>query len=235
MIALEFMHAQPVELTPDDVWRCLGPAGGAVEGLAADVADAAAEATRLSEPIVCGRALAIQAAGRGRVRFDGGVEIEGRMMPHLFEGAEGGLFLLVTAGPGPEQRVAELFADGRHVEAFALDAAASAVAMAAYSSAIDEAAAALQAAGYQTGPCLVPGSDYWELEGQRAIFHALPAERLGIQLLDSMVMTPQKSQSGLIPCGRELRILDDPAAAPCRTAARGAAPPARTAAGVPTP
>jgi hypothetical protein len=61
----------------------------------------------------------------------------------------------------------------------------------------------------------VPGNEYWDLEGQRTLFRALPAHRIGVRLLDSLQMDPQKSQSALVPFGEELRILDDPASSPC--------------------
>ena len=59
-------------------------------------------------------------------------------------------------------------------------------------------------------PSVVPGNEYWDLEGQRAIFDALPADRIGVRLLESLQMDPQKSQSALVPFGEALRILDDP-------------------------
>ncbi len=213
---VRFICDAPAEMAPDDVWRCLGPAGGAKGGLAEEVEDAAREAMRLGSPRVCARSLGVVEAARRRVLFEDGVATEGRMLPHLFEGARGGVFLLATAGPALERRVAELFAEGSEVEAFVLDAAASAVAMGAYAFAIDRAAELLHVGGYLTGPCLVPGSDYWPLEGQRAVFEVLPAAELGVELSVSMLMVPQKSLSALIPYGEELRIPDDPRAAPCR-------------------
>ena len=83
------------------------------------------------------------------------------------------------------------------------------------SSTVEEIATGRKEAGLQVGPCLVPGNEYWDLEGQRTVFSALPAHRIGVRLLDSLQMDPQKSQSALVPFGAELRILDDPASSPC--------------------
>ena len=81
--------------------------------------------------------------------------------------------------------------------------------------AVSEIAEERKQTGHLVGPCLVPGNEYWDLEGQRTLFDALPAHKIGVRLLDSLQMDPQKSQSALVPFGTALRILDDPAASPC--------------------
>lgn len=205
-----------VELAADEVWRCLGPAGRAREPLADEVAHAVAEATRIGSPRAATRTLQMVQVGRGRVAFEDGIAIEGSLLPHLFEGADGAVFLLATAGPEIGQRVTELFAADRAVEAFVLDAAGSAVAMNAGTRMVAALADGLSGAGYRVGRCLVPGNEYWSLEGQRAIFQAVAADEIGVRLLGSLLMDPQKSQSSIIPFGRELRVLDDPSEAPCR-------------------
>ena len=55
------------------------------------------------------------------------------------------------------------------------------------------------------------------MEGQRSMFDVLRAGDIGVTLLDSMMMSPQKSQSQMIPFGRELHLVNDPDSAPCRT------------------
>lgn len=211
------LEDQKVELSPDDIWRCLGPAGGARAGLEAEVAEAALEAARLSAPRAAARSLGVVDKARAAVRFEGGVEITGRMLPHLFEGAQGGVFLLATAGPGIEGRVTELFGEGDAVRAIVLDAAGSAAAMSVFSELVERVNTALHGAGLRAGPCARPGTDAWPIEGQRALFSALPAVRTGVELLDSLLMRPQKSQSGVVPFGRELRVVHDPGASPCRS------------------
>ncbi len=204
-----------VELAPDDVWRCLGPAGGARAQLADDIEWAVSEAAELAEPASVTRELVVGAMGRGVVDFDGGFSVRGRMLPHLLEGAQGAVFLIATAGAEIGHRVSELFAADKPVEAIVLDAAGSAIAMNVQSHTVTGIAEERKQDGFLVGPCLVPGNEYWDLEGQRAIFDALPAHKIGVRLLDSLQMDPQKSQSALIPFGAALRILDDPASSPC--------------------
>lgn len=203
-------------IDPEAVWRCLGQAGAARDSLAPLVEASTAEATRLSSPRGAARVVAVERAARRQVAFDTDVVIEGRFLPHLFSGATGAVFLLATAGPGPEQRVAELFGSDDFVEAFVLDAAASAIAMDAFTVLAERVTGELQAQGYRIGPCIRPGTDAWDLQGQRPVFSLLPAAEVGVRLLDSLLMSPQKSQSGVIPFGRDLHVVDDPSIAPCR-------------------
>lgn len=216
MDTVEFVHDVRVELRPEDVWRNLGPAGARAPGLVEDVERAAEEAPRLASARVGVRSVRLVEKRGGDVAFEGGVETSGRYLDSLFQGAEGGLFLLATAGPGPEARVRELFAEGRDIEAFVMDAAASAIAREAYGQAIDEATEHVEGAGLARGPCLSPGGEGWPLEGQRAVFRVLPGAEVGVRLLDSLLMSPQKSQSAVIPFGAELSVLDDPTTARCQ-------------------
>ena len=49
------------------------------------------------------------------------------------------------------------------------------------------------------------------------MFDVLPAHEIGVSLLESLMMSPQKSQSQIIPFGRELKLVNDPSSAPCQT------------------
>ncbi|MBI4305922.1 MAG: hypothetical protein HY678_06340 [Chloroflexi bacterium] len=214
--AFSFEHLAP-PINPDDVWRCLGPAGGAKEKLVDAVAWATAQASELACPQAVAVSLPVVGSGRGRVQFGGGPQIAGRLVSHLFDGAIGGVFTIATAGPGIERRVASLFAEGEALQAFVLDAAGSAMAMAVFADVAAGIGKELEVHSNRVGPCLKPGTDAWALEGQRAIFDVVPAASIGVRLMDSLLMNPQKTQSGVIPFGPNLRIINDPGASPCRT------------------
>lgn len=205
----------PLDLTADDVWRCLGPDQRSRAALAGEVENAVAEAVRLAAPAAVSTPLGLKGARRGVARFENATVLEGRMLPHLLEGAEGAVFLIATAGPGIEQKVRELFASDDALGAFVLDAAGSATAMAVFSGVASSICQELAAEGQRIGPCLKPGTDAWTIEGQRPIFDNLPASEIGVRLLDSLLMHPQKTQSGIIPYGKSLRIVDDPDSSPC--------------------
>lgn len=211
-----FTDLAPV-ITANDVWRCLGPAGGARAKLADAVDWAVREACSLAIPQGLAVGATVARAGRARIEFQGGAQVDGRLIPHLLEGAEGAVFTLATAGPEIERRVAGLFGQGATVEAFVLDAAGSAVAMSVFGQVAAKIGIALEGRGLRVGPCVKPGTDAWQIEGQRTIFDIVPAISIGVRLLDSLLMSPQKTQSGLIPYGTDLRIVNDPEASPCRT------------------
>ncbi len=215
-VQLDVVKEIETDLSREGVLRALG-SPSPNSSLAKDLDWAIEEAERLAEPRALLRSLTMEEAGRGRVVFSGGTQITGKMLPHLFEGAEGGIFGLATAGPGIEEAVRGLFETGDSLEAFVLDAAGSAIAMDGLTQVISDVVDELDRTGSKAGYCLVPGSSYWELSGQRAVFDALPTERIGVRLLESMLMVPQKSQSVLIPFGRNIRVHGDPTASPCRT------------------
>ena len=215
-VQLDVVKEIEIDLSREGVLRALG-SPSTNSNMAADLDRAIEEAERLAEPRALLRSLPIDETGRGRVVFAGGARITGKMLPHLFDGADGGIFGLTTAGPGIEEAVRELFKAGDSLEAFVLDAAGSAIAMDALTQIITDVVDELDRTGSKAGYCLVPGSSYWELSGQRAVFDALPTERIGVRLLDSMLMLPQKSQSVLIPFGKNIRVHGDPTASPCRT------------------
>ena len=210
-------HAPVVALDPEEVWRCLGPAGTARESLNDDVLQAAAEAEAVSTPMALARARSVETARRGKVTFEGGAVIEGKRLPHIFDGADGAAFLIATAGPGVEARTGEDFARGDHVGGVVLDAAGTAIALNAVEQTLAMLTWELNEAGFKVGPSVAPGTEVWSMEGQRTMFDVLPAHEIGVSLLESLMMSPQKSQSQIIPFGRELKLVNDPSSAPCQT------------------
>lgn len=214
---LNRVHDLEVKLDPEEIWRCLGPAGGARDGLKDDVLHAAEFASSASTPRGISGILNVESAARGKVHFESGAIAVGKHLPHLFEGAEGAIFLIVTAGPGIEEEVTRLMAKGDHIEGIVLDAGGSAVSMNATEQIQAQLMWEVEQAGYKVGPPATPGTEIWELDGQSTMFDVLAGDDIGVQLLDSMLMFPQKSESKLIPFGRNLKLVNDPNEAPCRT------------------
>jgi hypothetical protein len=121
------VHDLAVELDPEEVWRCLGPAGNARNGLESDVLEATEFAASKSQPRGISRVLNVDSAGRGKINFESGYVAEGKLLPHLFQGAEGAIFLIATAGSGVETEVAAMMERGDHIEGIVLDAGATQV------------------------------------------------------------------------------------------------------------
>jgi hypothetical protein len=70
--------------------------------------------------------------------------------------------------------------------------------------------------GWVTGTCLRPGQSYWDIEGQESVFQVVPGERIGVSLLDSSFMRPQKSQSAVVPIGPDMKVHGNPNESYCR-------------------
>jgi hypothetical protein len=211
------VHDLAVELDPEEVWRCLGPAGNARNGLESDVLEATEFAASKSQPRGISKVLNVDSAGRGKINFESGYVAEGKLLPHLFEGAEGAIFLIATAGSGVETEVAAMMERGDHIEGIVLDAGGSAVAINAAEQMQAQLMWEVEQAGYKVGPPVTPGTELWDLEGQLTMFDVLLADEINVTLLDSRLMYPQKTQSKLIPFGRELKLVNNPEEAPCRT------------------
>jgi hypothetical protein len=211
------VHDLVVELDPEEVWRCLGPAGNARESLHSDVLDATEFAATASRPRGISRVLNIESAARGKVHFEGGFVAEGKRLPHIFEGAEGAIFLIATAGPGVETEVASMMTRGDHIEGVVLDAGGSAIAINAAEQMQAQLMWEVEQAGYKVGPTITPGTEPWDIEGQRTMFDVLIADEIEVTLLESRLMFPQKTQSKMIPFGRDLKLVNNPDEAPCLT------------------
>ncbi len=59
--------------------------------------------------------------------------------------------------------------------------------------------------GLRAGHAISPGDCGWPLKEQAVLFSLLPENCCGIHLNQSMMMTPQKSQSGIILLGKKIR------------------------------
>ncbi len=200
------IRSMPVRLAADDVMSCLGSRDREYPALDADVVWAIGLANELCVPRAVRRRLAVETAERDRVSFALGPTLTGRFMAHLLEGAHEAEFIVLTIGPALEDEVARLFVDGDAVEAFILDAAGSAVAMNMLTELLTEISEEAGARDWHVGACLSPGQSYWDVTGQAAIFQAVPAEEIGVELLESSFLRPQKSQTAVVPLGAELKV-----------------------------
>jgi len=202
------IRAFAITLRRDDVLHFLGyPAGRQpAPGIERLLAAAIDEARSLSAPRAAWRRLAIDAAPA----------IELDPVP-----AEGLVVGLVTAGRAIEDRAAERLAAGDATGALLLDAAGSA----AVEEAADRVSAAIvvelgggdpgsafrvddrESGGGHVSCRISPGYGRWRLSAQRALFDRLPHRELGIELGQSLLMTPRKSVSFAMWVGADARPL----------------------------
>jgi hypothetical protein len=205
-----------LDLAESDVWSCLGSPGRVAPGLADEVSRSIALAEELCVPRGLYTRLDVAEISRRSVSLEGGPTLEGAFISHLFEGAKEAAFLVVTVGDALEARVSELFAAGESVDAIVLDAVGSAAIMGAFSHALTWIWQETTDRGWVTGTCLRPGQSYWDITGQQSVFQVVPGEQIGVSLLDSSFMRPQKSQSAVVPIGPDMKVHGDPNESYCR-------------------
>jgi hypothetical protein len=218
------IQAIPLSVTEEDVFRCLGSPGRILPDLVDDVAQAIAAGRELLSPRALYRHLAVERVGSDGVSFAEGISLEGKFLAHLFEGAEEAVFLVVTIGAALEARVSRQFEEGSSIEAFILDAVGSASAMGLLTRVASGICQQAKDRGWKTGSCLSPGQSYWDVTGHQSIFQVLPTERIGLELLESAFMRPQKSQSAVVPLGPGLKVSGDPGDSSCRYCAATTCP-----------
>lgn len=122
----------------------------------------------------------------------------------FFEGAQEVLIAVQTIGSRLEAESARLFNAGEGLEGMVLDGCGSV--------ALDESLELsrkmvieqVTARGLQTGHSLYPGGHYISLEVQQVLFNLLNAEEIGVTLGNTMLMTPIKSHTLIIPVGEKL-------------------------------
>jgi len=110
-----------------------------------------------------------------------------------------------TLGPKLENKVKDLFEEGKAVEAYILDTAGSVAMTKAGNMLWDKIRQDAEAKGFKTGLRRTPGCRGINLETQKWIFEKLADRDLGIHLTSSCMMFPRKSLSFLARFGGKLK------------------------------
>lgn len=203
--SVEALHQFQLELDRAEVLRLqgyrqgMGSASAEVMGL---VDQAVEQALRLAQPRAV-YAVFDMAADDG-VALPGGQRLLQAGVPRQWRGLERLALAVCTIGPGLENRVSRLFADGDLALAAMLDSAASV----AVENVADQVNRAICSQARQwhleAGPRLSPGYGRWALEEQRTIFNVLPPASIGVELTEGLMMRPEKSISFGVGLGQRL-------------------------------
>ena len=122
----------------------------------------------------------------------------------VFEGVERIIAAIVTLGPRLEHAVRSSFDDNDPLLAIILDMAGIILIRNASTHFQRECATRAGAIGLELGPRVSPGCQAVPLEAQRALFSLLDAQSIGVTLTDSLLMTPVKSVSVILPLAASL-------------------------------
>ena len=110
-----------------------------------------------------------------------------------------------TLGPKLEDKVKNLFEEGKPAEAYILDTAGSIAITKAGNTLWDEIRQDAAVKGFKKGLRRTPGCQGIDLETQQWIFERLKNPDLGIELTQSWMMVPRKSLSFLARFGGKLK------------------------------
>lgn len=208
----------PLAIEPASVVRNIGGVGEPMAAqLGADIERWRDRARALLAPRAVLRRLPVTAVDATGVRLAGGYAFSGAKIGSLFRGAEHAVVGVCTIGEALEDEVARLFERAEYIDAMILDAIGT--------TAVEEIGMYARSLicrrygddeGLKVGPNLSPGYQYWDLRDQAVIFAIAPAADIGVSLNESYLMHPRKSESLVVPLGRQLKVtarVDEP---PCR-------------------
>jgi hypothetical protein len=195
---------------PAQILEALG-LGTAVGGAPTDVVRSTLESidsanVMIADGLVQPRLIAAE-YGIDRIAPDGIVVNGHTIIPcdgSLFEGAERVIAAIVTLGPRLERAVKSAFAGNDPLSAIILDMAGTMLIRNASTHFQRECAARAGAIGLELGPRVCPGCQAVPLEAQKALFSLLDAQSVGVTLTDSLLMTPVKSVSLILPLAASL-------------------------------
>jgi hypothetical protein len=163
----------------------------------------AREASRLIAPrVVVWRGPITRVEARGEVTMAGAHRFHSRKLGRFLARSSEALVVVLTVGPGIEDRVDEMMEAGQLRDAVLMDTAARAAVESLLSSVRGSLAATERSRGCQLGARFAPGHDDWPLAEQAELFQLFGETPLPVSLNSSAYMWPRKSLSavfGVIP------------------------------------
>ena len=143
----------------------------------------------------------------GVIRIEGTIEFESKNLSEVMKSAEKLVCFIGTLGPGIEEEVGVLMQDNNLSEAYILDAMGSV----AVEDLVDKFQLTIKNECERVGKTVTlrfsPGYCDWPLTEQKKLFSLFEPEEIPVQLLDSCLMKPVKSISGvfgIVPQGSAL-------------------------------
>lgn len=215
MQALLKAHPVPIDksrirLSSDDLLKILGEQQDNVDSFTSGLVEQyISECLRISSPegaFIHTKALAPESPDI--IRIPGMAFQTGNIIQKMLQHAENYAFLLVTAGPEPEQLARSLLNEGKFLEGYIVDLVASDL----VDKVADQVQEHLKCLAEKQGQRITnrysPGYCSWNVAEQQKLFSLFPDGCCGISLTESSLMDPIKSLSAIIGVGTKVSYND---------------------------
>lgn len=213
----EILHDISLVLDPEAVLRTLGGSPGHADSRTEEAIRAGRERAR---QLITTRAIfqpvAVDEIREGVITCEGRWQFRSAKLSGLLAGAERLFVVVSTIGTALEEEVSRLFDAGEYVDALVLDSIGSVAVGDVCQHVRSLICRQCEKTGQKVGPTLSPGYQYWDLTDQTILFQMVPAEKIGVSLSPSCLMVPRKSESMIVPVGRDLRVTAEEDEPPCR-------------------
>jgi len=154
--------------------------------------------------------------GRGSVSIEGGITFKSRKLSQALKFADEIVCFVATVGSAIDDKIVGLMAANRLSEAYVLDAMGSVAVenMVEQFYQLQEAQFAVQNKSVTLR--FSPGYCDWPVTDQKKLFGLFDSEFTGVMLLDSCLMQPRKSISGVFGLSHTVKPHDSSPYNPCR-------------------
>lgn len=214
---VEIVRDFKLRIDIDQILICQGAQPEAIRQRRPDIISLTQEALdrewSLVDPVLMYRYYDVKAFNDGILHLAGGGTLHGPVITQNLAVAEAVVVMIGTVGPAIDRRISESF-PRKPSYALAVDGVGTAAADALRRAAQSRFKSMADSRGWRLSRSLCPGIVGWELrEGQKQIFSLLEGAKIGVKLLESGQMNPQKSLSCVLGMGVRVEI---PTGPPCQ-------------------
>ncbi len=162
----------------------------------------------------------VDCAGKGVVALENGVEFQGGRLARALRDSEEAVCFLATLGEELDLEIARLFEENRLAEGYIMDALGSV----AVEDLVEQFHRNMEEKSRKRGRAVTlrfsPGYCDWAITDQRRLLTLFETETLGVELLESCLIQPRKSVSGLFGITRPGTPALELPYNPCRACAK---------------
>jgi len=213
----EIVREYQLQVDVDQVLTCQGADPSSLRRRRPDIIRLTEEVLErewhLAKPVLLSRYYKVRSFSNDTLLLEDGGSLRGPAITQNLAFAEAVVLMIGTIGPGIDRRISESFSQ-KPGYALAVDGLGTAAADALREAAEHTFQKQADLRGWRLSRYLSPGMVGWKiLEGQKQVFSLLKGEKIGVDLMFSGQMTPQKSISGVLGMGS---LVERPTGPPCQ-------------------